>query len=92
MPKHYTYIVECRDGTYYTGYTTNVEKRLLAHNAGKGAKYTKARLPVKLRYVQSFDTKREAMQYEWSIKQLTRAQKEKLMEGTTNEFTKELPN
>lgn len=92
MPKHYTYIVECSDRTYYTGYTTNIDKRMSAHNAGKGAKYTKARLPVTLRYVKSFVTKREAMQYEWSIKQLTRAQKEQLMEGTTNEFTKELSN
>lgn len=92
MPNYYTYIVECSDRTYYTGYTINIEKRISAHNAGKGAKYTKARLPVALRYVKTFQTKREAMQYEWSIKQLTRAQKERLMEGTTNEFTEELPN
>ncbi|WP_214829951.1 GIY-YIG nuclease family protein [Exiguobacterium algae] len=92
MLKHYTYIVECSDGTYYTGYTTDIEKRLSAHNAGKGAKYTKPRLPVRLCYVKSFPTKREAMQYEWSVKQLTRAQKEQLMEGTTNEFTKKLSN
>lgn len=90
MPKHYTYIVECADHTYYTGYTTDITKRMNAHNAGKGAKYTKARLPIQLRYVKTFATKREAMQYEWSIKQLTRAQKEQLMEGSTNEITKEL--
>ncbi|STO06742.1 MULTISPECIES: GIY-YIG nuclease family protein [Exiguobacterium] len=90
MRKYYAYIVECNDETYYTGYTTDVDKRLQVHNAGKGAKYTRARLPVMLRYVKSFDTKREAMQYEWSIKQLTRTQKQKLMEGTSNELTKKL--
>ncbi|TCI20279.1 GIY-YIG nuclease family protein [Exiguobacterium sp. SL-10] len=90
MRKHYAYILECQDGTYYTGYTTNVEKRMETHNAGKGAKYTRARLPVTLRYVKSFETKRAAMQYEWSIKQLTRAQKQQLMEGTSNELTKKL--
>ncbi len=68
----------------------DVEKRIEAHNAGKGAKYTRARLPVTLRYIKSFETKRVAMQYEWSIKQLTRAQKQQLMEGTSNELTKKL--
>lgn len=92
MRKYYAYILECSDQTYYTGYTTDVEKRVTVHNAGKGAKYTRARLPVSLRYVKSFETKQEAMRYEWSIKQLTRAQKQQLMEGTTNEFTEKLSN
>lgn len=90
MRKYYAYILECSDRTYYTGYTTDVEKRIDVHNAGKGAKYTRARLPVTLKYVRSFSTKREAMQYEWSIKQLTRAQKQQLMEGTSNELTEKL--
>lgn len=90
MRKHFAYILECSDCTYYTGYTTDVDKRMDVHNSGKGAKYTRARLPVTLRYVRSFATKREAMQYEWSIKQLTRAQKQQLMEGTSNELTEKL--
>ena len=49
--KAYMYVLECRDGSYYTGYTTDVKRRLVAHNSGKGAKYTRARLPVKLIYV-----------------------------------------
>lgn len=92
MRNYYAYILECSDQTYYTGYTTDIEKRLTVHNAGKGAKYTRARLPVNLRYVKSFETKQEAMRYEWSIKQLTRAQKQQLMEGTTNEITEKLSN
>lgn len=92
MRNYYAYILECSDETYYTGYTTDIEKRVTVHNAGKGAKYTRARLPVRLRYVKSFETKQEAMRYEWSIKQLTRTQKQQLMEGTTNEFTEKLSN
>lgn len=92
MRKHYVYILECQDQTYYTGYTNDLDKRLRTHNAGKGAKYTRARLPVTLCYVKSFETKREAMRYEWSIKQLTRAQKQTLMEGTSNELTEKLPD
>ena len=53
---NYTYIVECSDGTLYTGWTNNLEKRLEAHNAGKGAKYTKTRRPVKLVYQEQFET------------------------------------
>ena len=53
--KAYMYVVECADGTLYTGYTTDVERRLKTHNAGKGAKYTRARLPVKLLYSEFFD-------------------------------------
>ena len=59
--KAYMYVVECADGTLYTGYTTDVERRLKTHNAGKGAKYTRARLPVKLLYSEAFASKPEAM-------------------------------
>lgn len=76
---NYTYIVECSDGTLYTGWTNNLEKRLEAHNAGKGAKYTKTRRPVKLVYQEQFETKEEAMSREYHIKQLTRKEKMKLM-------------
>jgi len=76
---HFVYIVRCRDGSYYTGYAVNVEKRLAVHNAGQGAKYTKARLPVTLMYEETFASRSEALKREYAIKQLTRAQKEKLI-------------
>lgn len=79
MSKSYTYIVECADGTYYTGWTNNIEKRIQAHNSGNGAKYTKSRLPVSLVYFEEFDSKEEAMSREWHIKQLTRPEKEQLI-------------
>lgn len=77
---HYVYIVECSDGTFYTGYTTDIKRRLKAHNEGKGAKYTKIRKPVQLIYKEVFESKRSALQREYRIKQLTRAQKEKLIQ------------
>ncbi len=76
---NYTYILECKDGSYYTGWTNNLDKRLQDHNAGKGAKYTKARRPVLLAYYETFETKEEAMRREYAIKQMTRAEKEKLI-------------
>ncbi len=76
---NYTYIVKCADGTLYCGWTNNLEKRIAAHNMGKGAKYTKPRLPVELVYFEEFDTKEEAMSREWAIKHLKRPQKEKLI-------------
>lgn len=82
---NYTYIVKCRDMTLYTGWTTDLDKRMEAHNSGNGAKYTRSRKPVKLVYFESFETKQEAMRREWEIKQLTR--KEKLLlirEGKSN--------
>ena len=78
---NYTYILECKDGSYYTGWTNNLEKRLQDHNAGKGAKYTKARRPVLLAHYETFTTKEEAMRREYAIKQMTRAEKEKLIKG-----------
>lgn len=79
MASHFVYIVKCRDGTYYTGYTTDVNRRLDTHNKGKGAKYTRSRLPVDLVFSQSWPTKREAMQEEARIKRLTRQQKEAII-------------
>lgn len=76
--KHYAYIVECADGTYYCGYTNDLEKRIETHNRGKGAKYTKPRLPVVLVYYEEFDSKEEAMSREWHLKQLSHAQKQAL--------------
>ena len=76
---NYTYILRCKDNTLYTGWTNNLEKRIEAHNAGKGAKYTKARLPVELVYYEEFETKEAAMQREYAIKKLTRKQKNVLI-------------
>ena len=77
---NYTYIVECADGSLYCGWTNNLEKRIADHNAGKGAKYTKTRLPVKLVYYEEFDTKEEAMSREWHSKQLRREKKMELID------------
>ena len=77
---NYTYIVECADGSLYCGWTNDLEKRIMDHNAGKGAKYTKTRLPVKLVYHETFDTKEEAMSREWHIKQLRREKKMELID------------
>lgn len=73
--RNYTYIVKCSDETLYTGWTNNLEKRLEAHNSGKGAKYTKTRRPVELVYFEEYDTKQEAMKREYAIKQLSRQKK-----------------
>ena len=73
--KAYMYVVECADGTLYTGYTTDVERRLKTHNAGKGAKYTRARLPVKLLYSEAFASKPEAMSAEALFKKKSRVKK-----------------
>ena len=80
--KHnYTYIVRCKDGTYYTGWTNNLEKRMKAHNEGRGgAKYTRSRRPVVLVYYEISDTPEEAMSREWHIKHMSREQKEKLIQ------------
>lgn len=77
----YTYIVECSDGTLYTGWTTDLERRVNQHNTGKGAKYTKARTPVKLRYFEEFIEKEEAMKRECDIKNLSRKEKLILING-----------
>ena len=76
---NYAYILRCSDGTLYSGWTNNLEKRLAAHNSGKGAKYTKTRLPVELVYFEEFKSKNEAMSREAHLKQLSREQKLKLI-------------
>ena len=72
---NYTYILRCRDGTLYTGWTNDLEKRLAAHNAGTGAKYTRARRPVALVHYETFPTRTEAMRREAQIKGLSRTEK-----------------
>ncbi|MDO4633941.1 MAG: GIY-YIG nuclease family protein [Eubacteriales bacterium] len=76
---NYTYILKCSDDSLYTGWTTDLKKRLDTHNRGTGAKYTRSRLPVVLVYYEEYETKQEAMQREYAIKQLTRRQKEALI-------------
>lgn len=71
----YIYILRCADGTLYTGYTTDVWRRIAEHGGGDGAKYTRGRTPVELVYVESFDSRSAAMRREHEIKQRTRAQK-----------------
>lgn len=73
---HYFYVLECSDQSFYAGYTNDLERRLAAHNSGKGAKYTRARRPVRMIHHECYETKREAMQVEYRFKQLTRKQKE----------------
>ncbi|EGN30453.1 hypothetical protein HMPREF0988_01105 [Lachnospiraceae bacterium 1_4_56FAA] len=85
---NYTYILQCSDGTYYTGWTNDLEKRLDAHNTGKGAKYTKTRRPVTLMYYEMFATKEEAMKREYAIKQLNRKKKTELIEKWRGENKK----
>ena len=80
MAENYTYILRCADGTLYTGWTNDLEKRLAAHNAGTGAKYTRPRRPVTLVYHEVFETKEAAMRREWEIKHLSRSQKLRLIE------------
>ena len=76
---NYTYMVRCADGSLYTGWTNDLEKRVKCHNEGKGAKYTRPRLPVRLVYFEAFDAKEAAMQREAAIKKLSKAKKEELV-------------
>lgn len=84
---HYIYIVRCADDTLYTGWTTDLTKRISAHNAGTGAKYTRARRPVTLLYHETFETKEEALRREYAIKQLPREKKLQLIQSQKQEET-----
>lgn len=76
---NYTYILRCADGTLYTGWTNDIEKRLAAHNAGTASKYTRVRRPVELVYLEEHESKNEAMSREWHIKRLSRNEKMELI-------------
>lgn len=78
---HYVYVVQCSDGSFYTGYTTDVQRRVAEHNDGEGAKYTRGRRPVTLVHVESFDDQSSAMQREYAIKKWGRSRKERLVES-----------
>jgi putative endonuclease len=77
--KYWIYIVQCRDGTYYTGYTNDLKSRVALHNNGNGAKYLRRRLPVKLVYAKEYRYYKNALRSERNIKKLTREQKERLI-------------
>lgn len=78
---NFCYVLRCADGSLYTGWTKDLEQRLQTHNAGKGGKYTRSRLPVELVYREIFETKEEAMSREWHLKRLTRQEKLRLIAG-----------
>jgi putative endonuclease len=77
---HYVYLVRCADDSIYCGWTTDLKKRVRAHNSGQGAKYTRSRRPVKLVYAEEFEEKQEALSREWHLKRLNRAEKIRLIE------------
>ena len=83
----YCYIVECADGTYYTGWAVDPEKRVTMHNKGRGARYTRTRSPVKLVYVEEWPDRKTAMKREIAIKRLTRDAKGKLIRAQVNTYT-----
>ena len=76
---HYVYILECEDGSYYTGYTTDPKRRIDQHFSGKGAKYTRSHKPIRMVYLEKHDEKKDAMSREWHIKHLSRREKEILI-------------
>lgn len=79
MKTHYAYILRCADGTLYSGYTTDPDRRTAAHNAGTGAKYTRSRRPVELVYFEAFETKGEALSREAAFKRMRREEKLELV-------------
>ena len=81
MTENYTYLLRCRDGSLYCGWTNDLEKRVAAHNAGTGGSYTRSRRPVELVYHEEYADKHEALSREWHIKRMSREEKLKLMEG-----------
>jgi putative endonuclease len=86
--KFFVYILQCQDGTYYTGYTPDLKNRLKLHNKGKGAKYTRNRRPVKLVWYKEYCYFKRAFKKESAIKKLSRKQKEKLMIKAPNYFSR----
>ncbi|MDT3700716.1 MAG: GIY-YIG nuclease family protein [Thermincola sp.] len=83
--RYFTYIIRCKNGILYTGYTNDLVKRIAQHNENKGAKFTRGRGPVALVYFEEFPTRGEAMAREIKIKRLSRPEKEKLISGDESE-------
>ncbi|MFC7140151.1 GIY-YIG nuclease family protein [Halosimplex aquaticum] len=90
-PDHFVYVLRCGDDTFYTGYTTDVERRVREHDAGEGAKYTRGRTPVRLVHVEGFASQSAAMSREYEIKQRSRAAKERLLADGGVPATLDLP-
>lgn len=81
---NYVYMLKCADGSIYTGWTNDLEKRVMMHNSGEGAKYTRSRRPVELVYYEEFSEKSDALRREYAIKQLAREEKLKLIAEKTD--------
>ena len=81
---NYVYMLMCSDGSIYTGWTNDLERRVAAHKSGKGCKYTRSRLPVELLYFEEHETKQAAMSREWHIKRLSHCEKLQLSETRTD--------
>ncbi len=77
--EHFFYVLECSDGSYYGGYTVDLERRVTQHNSGKGAKYTRMKRPVKVIYAAEYEDKSAALRAEYAFKQLTRSRKEQFL-------------
>ncbi len=84
--ENYTYMLRCRDGSFYVGWTNDLKKRLRAHNSGKGARYTRSRTPVELVYYEVFPTKQEAMSREYHLKRLGHKEKQQLADRQHHEI------
>ena len=78
---NYVYLLECADNTLYCGWTTDLKRRVAAHNMGSGAKYTRSRRPVRLLYYEEYEDRHDALSREWHIKRLSRNEKIRLAEG-----------
>ena len=85
---NYVYLLRCADGTLYCGWTSDLSRRLQAHNSGSGAKYTRSRLPVELVYYEEYKDRTEARRREAGIKKMTREEKRKLIESSTQQKDK----
>ncbi len=83
---NFVYMIQCADGTIYTGWTTDLDGRMIAHNSGTGAKYTRGRGPVSLLYSEAFESKGDALRREQQIKKLTRKKKLELVDGSKEEI------
>ncbi len=82
MGLNYVYLLRCRDGSLYCGWTTDLQARVAEHSSGHGAKYTRSRRPVELVYRETYEDRHEALSREWHIKRMSHAEKEKLIKGT----------
>ena len=86
MEENYVYMLRCRDGSLYTGWTNDLDKRVKTHQSGQGGRYTRSRLPVKLVYFETYPTKQEAMRREYEIKHMSRKKKEEVIQLGTGVF------